>query len=136
VSGTQHLVLIVNNDEAIRDALQFSLRLKGLNVRAYGAGSELLRDPSLPSARCVILDDRMQQMDGFELMRQLAARNVRVPMILLTDHATPRLRARAIAAGVGLVLEKPLLDNALVESVMTIVSHEAQLRQASAPTST
>lgn len=129
MSGTQHLVLIVNSDEAIRDALQFSLRLKGLNVRAHHAGSELLLDPSLPSADCIIMDDRMPHTDGFELLRQLAAWNVCVPMILLTDHATPRLRARATAAGIRLVLEKPLLDNALVDSVMTIVSHEAQLRR-------
>ena len=136
MSVTQHLVLIVNNDEAIRDALRFSLRLKGLNVRAHRAGSELLLDPSLPSAACIISDDRMPEMDGFELLRQLAARNVSVAMILLTDHATPRLRARAAAAGVQLVLEKPFLDNALADSVMTIVSHDAQLRQGSDPKGT
>ena len=75
MSMTQHLVLIVNNDEAIRDALRFSLQLKGLNVRAHRAGSELLLDPSLPSAACIISDDRMPEMDGFELLRQLAAQN-------------------------------------------------------------
>ena len=78
----------------------------------------------------------MPEMDGFELLRQLAAQNVSVAMILLTDHATPRLRARAAAAGVQLVLEKPFLDNALADSVMTIVSHDAQLRQGSDPKGT
>jgi two-component system, LuxR family, response regulator FixJ len=122
VSGTQPLVLIVNNDEAIRDALQFALRLKGLNVRAHRAGSELLLDPALASAHCIILDDRMPHMDGFELLRQLEALDVSVPKILLTDHATPGLRARASAAGAHLVLEKPLLNNALVDNVMGIVN--------------
>jgi two-component system, LuxR family, response regulator FixJ len=64
-------------------------------------------------------------MDGFELLQHLQARDVRVPVILLSSHATAQLRARAVAAGVRLVLEKPLLDNGLVNSIMAILSRTA-----------
>jgi FixJ family two-component response regulator len=120
-----HLVLIADDDQAVRDALQFALRLVGLNVHAHGGGAELLADADLPRARCIIVDDGMPNMNGFELLRRLHARNIRLPAILLTNHATAGLRARAGAAGVRLVLEKPLMDDALVDSILTIVTAEA-----------
>ncbi len=119
----EHLVLIADDDQGVREALQFALKLEGLNVRAYRGGEELLEDVDLSLAKCVVFDDGMPQMDGFELLRRLRARNIRSPaIILLTNHATSGLRARAGAAGVRLVLEKPLLDTVLVDSVRTIVS--------------
>ena len=121
----EHLVLIADDDQAVRDALQFALRLVGFNVHAHGGGAELLEDKDLPRADCLIVDDAMPQMSGFELLSRLDARNIRLPAILLTNHATARLRARAGAAGVRLVLEKPLMDNALVDSILTIVRSDA-----------
>ncbi|VFU10078.1 Response regulator receiver protein [Methylocella tundrae] len=120
----EHLVLIADDDQGVRDALQFALRLEGVNVHAHRDGVELLADIDLPRAGCVILDDGMPHMDGFELLRRLRARNIRLPAILLTNHATAGLRARAGAAGVQFVLEKPLLDNALVDSVLTILGED------------
>jgi two-component system response regulator FixJ len=60
-------------------------------------------------------------MDGFELLRTLRARNFSLPAIMLTSHSTPTVRARADAAGVRTVLEKPLLDNALVDNIRRIL---------------
>jgi two-component system, LuxR family, response regulator FixJ len=117
----EHLVLIADDDPGVRDALQFALNLEGLEVHAHRGGAELLADADLSRAKCVVLDDGMPHMDGFELLRRLRARDIRLPAILLTDHATAVLRARAGAAGVRLVLEKPLLDNVLVDSIRTIL---------------
>ncbi len=121
------LVLIADDDVAVRDALQFALGLAGLTVHAHGGGVELLADADLPHARCIILDDGTPHLNGFELLRRLHARNIRSPAIMLTNHATARLRARADAAGVRLVLEKPLMDNALVDSILTILRSEPDL---------
>ena len=118
----QQLVLIVDEDPAVRDALQFALRLEGLCVHVHSSGAALLADPDLSRARCVILDDRMRQMDGFALLKNLKARDISLPAIMLTSHATARVRARADAAGVHKVLEKPLLDNALMENIRSILS--------------
>jgi two-component system response regulator FixJ len=115
------LVLIVDDDQAVRDALQFALRLEGLCVHVHSDGAALLSDPALSRAGCVILGDRMRQMDGFALLGNLKARHISLPAIMLTSHATPRVRARAEAAGVRTVLEKPLLDNALVENIRSIL---------------
>jgi two-component system, LuxR family, response regulator FixJ len=125
MSDRQHLVLIADDDQAVRDALQFALKLEGLDVHAHSGGATLLADPDLPRAGCVIVDDRMPHMDGFQLLSHLRAQNVLLPAILLTDHATAGLHARAASAGVREVLEKPLLDNALIESIWTILSSGA-----------
>jgi two-component system, LuxR family, response regulator FixJ len=116
------LVLIVDDDQAVRDALQFALRLEGLCVHVHSGGAALLADPDLARAGCVILADRMRHMDGFALVNNLKARDISLPTIMLTSHATPRIQARAEAVGVWKVLEKPLLDNALMENIQSILS--------------
>jgi two-component system, LuxR family, response regulator FixJ len=115
------LVLIVDDDQAVRDALQFALRLEGLCVHVHSGGAALLADPDLARAGCVILADRMRHMDGFALVNNLKARDISLPTIMLTSHATPRIQARAEAVGVWKVLEKPLLDNALMENIQSIL---------------
>lgn len=122
MAGRRKLVMIVDDDQAVRDALQFALRLEGFCVHVHSGGAALLADPGLSRAGCVILGDQMRQMDGFALMKSLQARDPGLAAIMLTSHATPRVRARAAAAGVRKVLEKPLLDNTLVDDIRTILS--------------
>jgi FixJ family two-component response regulator len=123
-----YAVLIVDDDHAVRDALQFALRLDGFDVHLYASGRELLAESELPRAVCVIIDEIMPVMDGFELLKRLRARHVAIPTIMMTSHLTPRLQARAAAAGIRSVLEKPLLDNVLAESVQAILRQQRQSR--------
>ena len=113
------LILIADDDRAVLDALQFALGLEGFRVRVHASGARLLADPELPSADCLIVDARMPGMDGFEVLGELRARGAPPFAILLTSHATPDIRARAAAAGAGLVLEKPLMDNTLMDALRT-----------------
>lgn len=124
MADRRKLVLVVDDDQAVRDALQFALRLEGLCVHVHNGGAALLADPALNRAGCIILGDRMRQMDGFTLLRNIKAGGFDLPVIMLTSHATPRVTARADAAGVRKVLEKPLLDNALVENIRSILDHD------------
>jgi two-component system response regulator FixJ len=119
----RHLVLILDSDAAVRAALQFALQLEGFIVHTHSEGVELLADPDLSRAGCIILD--VPLMDAFQLMSQLRTRNIRLPAILLTSHATADLRARANAAGIRLVLEKPLLGNPLPISVLTVLNSDS-----------
>lgn len=114
------LVLIAANDQAVRDSLQFALRLEGFGVRTHSAAEELLMDPGLARAACVILDDHKPYLDGFEVLTRLRARAIEVPVILLAGYVPVRLRARAAAAGFHAVLEKPLLNNVLLDTLQTI----------------
>ncbi len=122
MSEQQQHVLIVDDDKAVRDALEFALRLQGFNVHAYGGGEEVLAYRDLEHAGCLIVDDNMPNMGGLELINRLRERRIPIPAILITSHATDRLHARAAVAGVRVVLEKPFLENALAASIETILS--------------
>ena len=117
----KHLVFVVDDDQAVREALQFALELEGLHVRVHNRSDGLLADPELERASCVVLDDRSRGMDGFALLDQLRERHVFVPAIMLSSHLTDRVRARARAAGVSMILEKPLLDNTLRDNIRAII---------------
>ena len=119
------LVIIVDDDQAVRDSLQFALQLEGLCVHVHSGGASLLADPDLNRAGCVILDHRMPRLDGFDLLSTIKARNPHVPAIMLTSRTTPQDKARADAAGVRSVLEKPLLDNVLMDNIRAILSANA-----------
>jgi two-component system response regulator FixJ len=115
------VVLVVDDDLAVRDSLKFALEIEGLRVHACAGGPELLAHPALRAARCVVLDYKMPVMDGLSVIDRLARQNVRVPVILITGHATDALRRRAVEAGVRHILEKPLLDSALVDSIQDVI---------------
>ncbi len=118
----RNLVLIVDDDQAVRDALQFALQLEGLSVHVHSGGDDLLGDPDLARASCLIVDDQMPRMDGFTVLHCLKARNIGLPSIMLTSHATARVRARAQAAGASKLLEKPLMDDALMDNIRSLLS--------------
>ena len=116
------LVMVVDDDLAVRESLKFALELEGMKVRVLGSGAELLAHPDLPRAQCLILDYKMPGMDGFEVLEHLAHRNLRLPVILIASHATEALRRRAAALDIRRVLEKPLSDGALADSIRDAVS--------------
>lgn len=112
------VVLVVDDDEAVRGALKFSLELEGFDVRLYDGREMLLADRDLPAEGCLVIDHRSPDMDGLALLRDLRARQVEMPAILMvSDHLSEKLRGRATGAGVLNVLEKPLSDSALIESI-------------------
>lgn len=117
-----HLVLVVVVDSAVRESLKFALELEGLEVQACAGGADLLGHPQVTGADCLVLDEQMPGMDGFEVLSALEARNCRVPVILITDHATAAVRRRAAIAGVRHVFETPLLGGALIESITDILN--------------
>ena len=117
------LILLVDDDLAVRESLKFALELEGLAVRAFSSGAELLRHPDLLRAGCLVLDYKMPEMDGFEVLSRLAARRVPLPVILITPDATGPVRRRAKAAGVRHVLEKPLSDSTLRDSIADVLNN-------------
>ena len=110
-------VLVIEDDDAVRNALKFALEMEGLEVRTYEGGFQLLADPSLPTEGCLVVDYYMPVMTGIALVEQLRLRHVNLPAILITAKATEEMRRNAARAGIRQVLEKPLEDSSLVDSV-------------------
>jgi FixJ family two-component response regulator len=114
------IILVVDDDPAVRDSLKFSLKLEGLSVYTCDSGRALLDHPHLRHAGCIVLDYKMPEMDGFEVLERMFERRIDVPIILITGPVTIRIRERAARAGVAHILEKPLLDTALIDRIRDI----------------
>jgi FixJ family two-component response regulator len=115
------LILVVDDDRAVRESLRFALELEELTVRLCAAGAELMQHPDLLRARCLILDDRMPGLDGLSVLKHLAAQCIDLPVVLMAEHATERLRQRAARAGARYVIEKPIQDGALVAAIRQVL---------------
>src|ERR1700704_5388858 len=111
------LVIIVDDDVAVRNSLKFALEVEGFVVRVYAGASELLREAELPrGGSCLVVDQNMPGMNGPDLIARLRARAITVPVILMTSSPTKALSERAGKAGVP-VVEKPFLGTTLVDRI-------------------
>lgn len=117
MARTAGTVLIVDDDAAVRSSLKFALEVEGLSVRLYDGPTALLADRDLPLRGCLVVDYRMPGLDGLQLVEILRARNVTLPVILIAGRANKQLRRVAAKSGINYVLEKPLSDGALMESI-------------------
>ena len=109
-------ILLVDDDPALVSSLEFILGIEGYAVRTYGRGRELLDDKNLPERGCMVIDQRLPDIDGLKLIGALRARAVKLPAILITTNPNRALRRRAEEADVTIV-EKPLITGALFQQI-------------------
>jgi two-component system response regulator FixJ len=121
---SQRIVAIVDDDLAVRNSLKFSLEAEGFNVRTYSGAPDLLCDPGIADCGCIIIDQNMPVMSGLDAVASLRGRSVSIPVILITTQPSEALMRRAASAGV-LIVEKPLLGNALVDRIRLAVAQGA-----------
>jgi FixJ family two-component response regulator len=115
-------VIVVDDDAAVRDSLRFALQQEGMEVRVYSTSSQLLAERDMPESGCLVIDYYMPGMNGVDLVHSLRGRHVLLPVILITAKATGQMRRDALRAGIGRVLEKPLEDSALVDTIRRALS--------------
>jgi two-component system, LuxR family, response regulator FixJ len=116
LAGSRPLVIVVDDDLAVRSSLQFSLEMEGFAVHTYADGRELLDGSDLAESSCLVIDHRLPGMTGLETIAKLRQRRVLVPAILMTTHPTMATVELAKKADVPIV-EKPLLENALLDQI-------------------
>jgi len=110
-------VFVVDDDVAVRQGLRFMLRAAGYGVEAFPSAPSFLEDYDPRRGGCLLLDVRMPQMTGLELQQQLNVRGWRIPVIFITGHGTVPLAIAAMKAGAFDFIEKPLREDALLESI-------------------
>ena len=116
LSVTGAVVIVVDDDSAVRNSLKFSLEIEGFVVLAYASGTELLSGLDLPVCRCLVIDQKMPGMNGLDLIAMLRNRHISAPAILITSQPNGVLTERAARANIPIV-EKPLLGNALMDRI-------------------
>ena len=122
----KHVILVVDDDEAVRHSLRNMMESEGFKVCAFSNGHDLLNEASLPAIGCMIVDYNMPAMNGLELVSALRGRGVSIPAILITGNPTKYVRDRAAAIAV-LVIEKPAPGSYLLACVRDAVGKHAQL---------
>jgi FixJ family two-component response regulator len=112
------LITVVDDDASIRESMSSLLRSVGHAVNEFGSAEDLVASAALDKTDCVITDVRMPGMSGLELQRRLAVSHPRLPVILMTAHASDEgLRLRALKNGAVEYLSKPLDEETLLRAV-------------------
>jgi FixJ family two-component response regulator len=114
-------VLIVEDDDGMRAAIERLLGAAGFAPAAYASAEELLVAGPCERDACVISDLALPGMSGLELLAELRARGLRLPLILITAHDSPKVREDAARGGVASYLAKPFLGSTLVAAVKEVV---------------
>lgn len=111
------VVHVIDDDEAMRESLSFLLDAAGLTAKTYGSAAEFLAIADAAEPGCVVTDIRMPEMNGLELVAELKARGVTLPIIVITGHGDVPLAVEAMKAGVCDFLEKPFSDDNLLAAI-------------------
>ncbi len=122
-------VFVVDDEADIRDALRLLLSSVGLEVETFGSAQAFLDtyDPARPG--CLILDVRMPGMCGPELQEKLQAKQIGIPIIIITGHGDVPTAVRTMKAGAIDVIEKPFNDQTLLDRVQQALQQDQQQRQ-------
>jgi len=115
------VVLVIDDDPAVRASLRFALEIEGFVVHVFATSDELLARETLPAGACLVVDYILPTMNGLDLVAALRARGVDLPAILITSDPPAHLRREAAAAGMTLV-EKPLLGNGLADAIRSALA--------------
>jgi two-component system response regulator FixJ len=106
-------IYIVDDDFDVLKSLRFLFETEGFEVRTFRSGSALLGSPTRHKADCLVVDYKMPEIDGLELLQRLRILGIHTPIVLITGHADDDFSAKARRAGASQVLRKPHLADSL-----------------------
>ena len=115
-------VMIVDDDEPLRDALASVLKAAGFDVGKFPSAEDFLDSPDLGKTSCLILDVRLPGMSGIELQRKLRESGRAMPIVFVTGHGDAAIRELVLNAGAVAFLTKPVRREPLLEKVRIAVA--------------
>ena len=125
-------VFIVDDDEAVRDAIGMLLETVDIPYIAYPDALSFLEQADLNNVNCLVLDIRMPGMSGLELQEKLAAMKVELPIVFITGHGDIPMAVEAMRRGAVDFLRKPFRDQELLDRIQEALSRDAQHRDQAA----
>lgn len=120
--GNLNIVAIVDDDGDVRDVLDALLETAGHTVKTYQFGQQLLDDPELGEVACLVVDQKMPEMTGLDLLKELELSGHSIPSVLITGLPETRVSDEARGLGAIDVLTKPI-D---VEKLLQLVAYSVQ----------
>jgi FixJ family two-component response regulator len=130
-AAEEPVVIVVDDDPSLRDALSSLLRSVGLRVELFGSAPELLQTKLPNVASCLVLDIRLPKRSGLDFQAELAKANIDIPIIFITGHGDVPMSVRAMKAGAVDFLIKPFRDQDLLDAVATALERDRKRREES-----
>ena len=122
-------VLIVDDDQAVRDSLRDLFESVGLRVVAFASAPEVLQVKRPDGPCCLVLDVRLPGPSGLDFQRELGDKNIGLPIVFLTGHGDIPMSVRAIKAGAVEFLTKPFREQDLLDAVRAALDRDRAGRE-------
>jgi FixJ family two-component response regulator len=122
-------VLIVDDDPAIRGALENLLRSVGLGVRTWASVPEFLQAGRPDGPTCLVLDVRLPGRSGLDFQRELSAADIHLPIIFITGHGDIPMSVQAMKGGAIEFLTKPFRDQDLLDAIQLGLARDRERRE-------
>jgi FixJ family two-component response regulator len=128
MAGAESVVYVIDDDAGARTAIQSLLESVGLRAATFGSAQEFLasRRPDAPA--CLVLDVRLPGVSGLDFQRDLAARNIAIPIIFITGHGDIPMSVEAMKAGALEFLTKPFRGQALLDAIQKALERDRAAR--------
>lgn len=129
VTSSVPVVFVVDDDAAIREALDSLVRSAGLRVETFSCAKDFLGRPPPEGPACLVLDVRLPDQSGLELQRHLAGEGFSIPIIFITGHGDVRMGVGAMKAGAVEFLTKPFQDQELLDAIDQALKRDRAARK-------
>jgi FixJ family two-component response regulator len=128
----QPLVLVIDDDIAMRESLTSLFQSVGLRVKVFGSAPEFLQSSLPNSPSCLVLDIRLPGISGLEFQIEMANSGIHIPIVFMTGHGDIPMSVQAMKAGAVDFLTKPVRDKDLLDAIARAEAQDARTRQTSA----
>ncbi len=122
------VVLVVDDDKSMREALERLFRSVGLRVKVFGSTAELMRSTLPNVASCLVLDVRLPEVSGLDFQVDLAAAGIHIPIIFMTGHGDIPMTVQAMKAGAVDFLTKPFRHQEMIHAVNRALAADRKRR--------
>jgi FixJ family two-component response regulator len=126
LSTARQLIAVVDDEEAVRRALQRLIRSAGMDVETFTSGAEFLDSLSLRWPDCVVLDLHMPDVNGFQVQSCLSQMRAPVPVVVITGKDSEETHQRAMEGGAMAYLRKPVDEQILLAALANAIGRRKQ----------
>ena len=123
------IVLVVDDDQEVREALSSLFQSVGLNSKSFVSAAELLRHKLPDAPCCLVLDVRLPGVGGLDFQTQLTEANIHVPIVMITGHGDIPMSVRAMKAGAVDFLTKPFRQQDMLDAVTRAIERDGKRRE-------
>ncbi len=125
----QPIVLVIDDDAPLREALSSLFRSVGLQVKTFGSAQEFLQSGAPDGPSCLVLDVRLPGLSGLDFQAELAKANIHIPIVFMTGHGDIPMTVRAMKAGAVEFLPKPFRDQDMLDAVQIGLEQDRNRRK-------